>query len=127
MKKKCISPQLGGKISNEIVFKVATQNAIHLTAEQSQHLAQCEECSQLLPLWFKKGAATRETSKAYHIVNLAHEGDARVLKKTKKSATTLLFKADEDDSSRGLLVEISLTGEISDAKEVTLEEFRRLE
>ena len=80
----------------------------------------------MLPLWFKKGEAAHETGKAYSIVNLAEEGDSRVLKKNTQSGTAL-FKPYEDDSSKGLLVRISSTGTISDAQEVTLDEFNRLE
>lgn len=126
MKNKCTNPQLGGKIALEIAFNVSQRRDIHLTPDQSNHLVHCEECNQLLPLWFKKGEATYETGKAYDIVNLAEADDSQVLKKSTKSGTAL-FKPHGDNGSNGLLVEISSNGTISDAREVTLDEFNRLE
>ena len=126
MKKKCSDRQIGGKIALEIAFSIAKEKSLNLTAEQSQHLAACEECNQLLPLWFKKGAAAHETSNAYNIVNLAEQGDSRVLKKTMRSGTAL-FKPHEEDSYKGVLVQISLTGEISPAQETTIDHFNQLE
>ena len=123
---KCSYPQLGGKIALEIAFNMAQGTGVHLTPEESQHLAECKECNCMLPLWFRKGAAARETGKAYNIVNLAETGDRRILKRSTQYGTAL-FKSHEDDTSKGLLVEISATGDISDGHEVTLDEFNRLE
>jgi hypothetical protein len=124
--KKCTDPQISGKIALEIAFNVAQRKDIHLTPEQSQHLVQCERCNQLLPLWFKKGEAAREGSQAYNVIDLAEEGDTRVLKKSTRSGTAL-FKPHEDDSLKGLLVQISSTGTVYAPQEITLDEFNRLE
>jgi hypothetical protein len=124
--KRCSDPHVGGQIALEIGFNIAQRKDIHLTPEQSRHLVQCEECNQLLPLWFKKGEAARKNDAALNIVDLAEADDSRILKKNTQSGTAL-FKSHEDDSSKGLLVEISSTGAISPAQEVTLDEFNRLE
>ncbi len=124
-KKKCTNPKLGGKISLKITFNLAVGKGIHLTPEQSQHLAQCEECNELLPLWFKKGEAERKYQEAGKIVDMAEKGDSRVLKKSTRHGTAY-FKP-QDDRSKGLLVKMSSTGDIYPVEEATLDEFNRLE
>ncbi len=68
----------------------------------------------------------RKNDPAFIIVDLAEEGDSRVSKKRLHSGTAL-FKPHEDDKSKGLLVQVSSTGEVSPTEEVTLDEFNQLE
>jgi hypothetical protein len=125
-RKKCTNPKLQGKISLEIGFNLAASREIHFTPEQSQHLAQCDECNCLLPAWFRKGDYAREQSTAFDIVNLAESGDPRVLKKAARSGT-VLFKPSEEDPSRGVLVKIDSETGIGLPQDALLEEFERLQ
>ena len=125
-KNKCANPKLGGQIALEIAFNLAAKREIHLTPEQSQHLARCDECNCLLPTWFKKGEVTLELTTANQIVNLGESGDPRVLRKTTKSGKAF-FMPNDEDSSNGLLVEVDPETPIVLPREASLDEFERLE
>ncbi|HYL98316.1 MAG TPA: hypothetical protein VEZ90_05125, partial [Blastocatellia bacterium] len=72
-----------------------------------------------MPLWFKKGEGARKGDPALSIADLAENDSEAVLKK-EVAAGTALFKADEDDRTRGWIVMIGRDGSISPYRELTL-------
>ena len=124
-KSKCIDPDVSSKLLAKVNMSMVAGNGFFVTPEEGKHLENCGFCREYIPTFFEKSGSAQKTGTAFGIVERGESGDPGVIVKSTKVGKAF-FQSHDQDQSKGLMVVVR-EGTVFHPKEMTLEEFYRLE